>query len=313
MNYFPNSSLAESSIKLFNTRIIKWLELMPIKDIQYIIMFPLHAINNLHIYLKQRDIDNPLDKKKAYTSTNIHSYISAIIAVMKHSSHLLPLIPQLHTYYTLWFDICENNSKQIVKKRYDNIPTDMQIVKGAYDISFQDILNKRDDPALELIDKLLLYIYTDVYPVRADYYALGIINEGEKPFTENYIILKNNSAELILTKFKTSNRYHKIHYPTIPNSVYELIVQSLSIEPRKYLFHKNGQPFTPNTFCIWANSRLKCIFNMNITLTFIRHLFLNTIDTNNTPASELKRIGDLMGHSIMTQKLYKWNKNSSEK
>ena len=308
MNYFPQCTLAESSIKLFNTRINKWLELMPIKDIQYIIMFPAHSIDILHSYLKQRDIDNPLEKKKAFASTNIHSYISAIIAVMKHSSHLLQLIPLLHTYYTLWFDISEYNSKQIVKKRYDNVPTDAQIIKGAYNITYQDILDKRDDPSLELIDKLLLYMYTDIYPVRADYYALSIIKENEIPYTPNYIILKNNSAELILTKFKTSNRYKQIHYPVIPNTVYELIIKSLEIEPRKYLFHKNGNPFTSNKFCIWANSRLRHIFKLDITLTFIRHLFLNTIDTNTTSASELKRIGDLMGHSIMTQKLYKWNK-----
>ena len=150
-------------------------------------------------------------------------------------------------------------------------------------------------------------MYTDIYPVRADYNSLSIIKENEKPFTPNYITLKNNSSELILTKFKTSTRYKQIHYPIMPQTVYDLIIESLIAEPRKYLFHNNGKPFTSNAFCKWANSRLQSIFNMNITLTFIRHLFLNTIDTNNMPTSELKRIGDLMGHSILTQKLYKWN------
>ena len=290
MNYFPAAKLADSSIKLFNSHINKWLELMPVKDIQYIIMFPLHALDILHTYLKQNDIDNPLNKKKSFNTTNIHLYISSIIAAMKHSSQLLPLIPQMHTYYTLWLDICDNNSKQIVKKRYDHTPTDIQITKGAYNITYNDLCNKRYDENTNITDKLLLAMYTDIYPVRADYYALGIIREGETPFTDNYIIIKTTSAELILNKFKTSHIYGKIHYPILPDTLYKLIIESLDIEPRKYLFHKNNGPYTPNKFCVWANSRLRALFDMDITLTFIRHLFLNTIDTNNTPASELKRI-----------------------
>jgi hypothetical protein len=214
MNYFHNTTLAVSSVKLFNTRINKWLDLLPIKDVQYIIMFPAHALHILYAHLKQTDINNPLNKKKAFNSTNIHSYISAINAVIKHSSYLLNNIPQLHTYYKLWIDICEHNSKYIVKKRYDNVPTDMQIIKGAYNITYQDIVNKRHSTD-NLMDTILLAIYTDIYPVRADYYALGIIKEGEHPFSDNYIILKDNTAELILTKFKTAKRYKKIHYPII--------------------------------------------------------------------------------------------------
>ncbi len=310
MNYFEGASLAPSSIKLFNTRVNKWVDLMPIKDIQYIIMFPLHAFDVLQEYLKKRDEEYETIKKKSNNSTNIHLFISSILAVMKHSSHLLPNIPLLHTYYTLWFDICTNNSKQIVKKRYDNVPTDLQVTKGALNITYEDIVKKRNDPTLNMMNKLLLAMYTDIYPVRLDYYELGIINENEKPFTDNYIILKKDSIELIITTFKTANRYKKIHYPVLPNSLFTLINESLKDIPRKYLFERgDDKPHTQNSFCKWANSQLKIMFNMDITLTFIRHLFLNTVDTNNTSAAELKRIGDLMGHSILTQKLYKWNKD----
>ncbi len=309
MNYFEDASLAQSSIKLFNTRVNKWVDLMPIKDVQYIILFPLHALDVLQEYLKKRDEEYETVKKKSNNSTNIHLFISSILAVMKHSSHLLPNIPLLHTYYTLWFDICSNNSKQIVKKRYDNVPTDLQITKGALNITYDDIVKKRNEDTLEIDDKLLLAMYTDIYPVRLDYYELGIIYENETPFTNNYIILKNDTAELMLTKFKTSNRYKKIHYPILPNSLFNLIKQSLDYKPRKYLFERNDNtPHTQNSFCKWANLRLKIMFKIDITLTFIRHLFLNTIDTDTKSAAELKRIGDLMGHSILTQKLYKWNK-----
>ncbi len=310
MNYFEGSKLAPSSIKLFNTRINRWIDLMPIKDIQYIIMFPLHALDILQEYLKQRDEIYETIKKKSNNSTNIHLFISSILAVMKHSSHLLPNIPSLHTYYTLWFDICTNNSKQIIKKRYDNVPTDLQITKGALNITYDDIIKKRNDSTITSINKLLLAMYTDIYPVRLDYYDLGIINENEKPFTDNYIIIKKDSIELMLKRFKTSNIYKKIHYPVLPNSLYTLIIESLKENPRKYLFERtNNTPHTENSFCKWANSQLKIMFGIDITLTFIRHLFLNTIDTNTKSASELKMIGDLMGHSILTQKLYKWNKD----
>jgi len=42
-----------------------------------------------------------------------------------------------------------------------------------------------------------------------------------------------------------------------------------------------------------------------MTLTLIRHQFISTLSLD-TPATELEKIGRLMGHSLTTQQLYKW-------
>ena len=48
---------------------------------------------------------------------------------------------------------------------------------------------------------------------------------------------------------------------------------------------------------------------VELNLTIVRHLFISTISME-LPAHELKRIGDLMGHSFAQQKLYKWHPTS---
>ena len=64
IQYITNSSLSDSSEKKHNAFINKWVELTPTKNIIYIVLFPAHALSLLTNYLKQKDIDSPMEKNK---------------------------------------------------------------------------------------------------------------------------------------------------------------------------------------------------------------------------------------------------------
>ena len=119
-------------------------------------------------------------------------------------------------------------------------------------------------------------------------------------------IHSHNHAELMLTNFKTATEYKQIHYPTIPIPLLRIILQSLQESPRTYLFESaRHTPLTRNRYSQMASHTLQQIFGVPLNLTMIRHIFISTLSMD-TPLIELKRIGELMGHSLTQQRLYQW-------
>jgi hypothetical protein len=160
---------------------------------------------------------------------------------------------------------------------------------------------------------LLLSMYTYLYPVRADYFATEIVQQGADPSVPNYLRIHSDHSELVLRDFKTAKAYPPIHYERLPDPLHQLLLASLQSHPRKYLFEKpNGKPYTRNTFSQWASGILRELFGVELTLTIIRHLFLSTLSMD-LPVTELERIGKLMGHSLTLQRLYKWHPEHDKK
>ena len=306
IQYITNSSLTESSEKKHNTFLNKWVDLTPTKNILYIILFPAHSILLLEKYLKQKDIDSPMEKNKSYSKTNLHSYISAILAIFKHSPKYVNDIPEVFIYQRIWLSILSDNEKDILIRREKNKPTELQEARGGHKLTLQDLVNKCSQLDIDISSKLLLAIYTMIPPVRADYYATHIIKDCETPETDNYIILKNGYAELVIRKYKTSRKHGEIRHPRLPYNLYEIIMKSLQEYPRKYLFEKGGKPYTPNGFCKWSSSTLEKLFGVELTLTMIRHIYISSLDLSKMTVEEKKNIGKLMGHTIGVQAEYEW-------
>jgi len=92
------------------------------------------------------------------------------------------------------------------------------------------------------------------------------------------------------------------------------LVESLRLKPRKYLFvNQTGHPFTRNAFINWSRRLLSRLFAVDLTLTIIRHLFINTLDFQNTKLTDLQQISDKMGHDLFTQRTYKWDLTQIDK
>lgn len=306
MNFIVNSTLSESSEKKHNSYLNNWVKLTPIKDVLYIVLFPAHSLTLLENYLKQKDIENPMMKCKAYSKTNIHSYLSAVLALFKHAPQYISEIPDIFIYHRIWIGIVNDNQVDIVKRREQNRPTDLQLMREGSKLTLQEIINKRDETGINIIHKLLLAMYTLIPPVRVDYYATQIIKEHETPVTENYIVLKNGEAELVIGNYKTSKKHGRIVHSKLPDELYRIIIQSLQEYPREYLFERGGNPFTRNGFSKWSSSVLTKLFGVDLTLTLVRHIYLTYQDLSKMTVEQRKQLGSAMGHSIGLQATYQW-------
>jgi hypothetical protein len=158
--------------------------------------------------------------------------------------------------------------------------------------------------------KLLLSMYTYLPPVRADYYEVKI-NPNPVPAAmtkANFILLGQNTGEIILRDFKTAAKYKEIKH-VLPKPLFDEIKAAVAQNARPYLFVMPTDPTRPydrGAFSKWANKTLKATFGLPMTLTTLRHLYVSTLDFNKTKASELEKIGNSMGHSIAMQKGYQW-------
>lgn len=303
MSFFPSDKLSDRTIEAYTSRIRSWLSILPDPSIEFLLLFPRHALQILiqHLVVREKK-----EKKVICTPTNLHQYVSAILAILRYSPHIAPELPDRIEYYQTWTHLLNQIDKPIKERRMKQLPTVKQLARGGSSLTFHDLIQKRDSGELEMYPHLLLSFYTYLYPVRADYFATEIVRAGEKSSSPNFIRLWDDHAELTLTDFKTAKVFKQIHHPTLPQELYHILLQSLEDTPRKYLFETHGKPFTRHGFSEWASKVLSGIFGTELNLTMIRHLFISTISME-LPVIELKKIGDLMGHSFTQQKLYKWN------
>lgn len=188
-----------------------------------------------------------------------------------------------------------------------NEPTERQ--KEAY-VNFNELIQVRNN-CTETLPRLLLFMYTEIPPVRANYFATEFVN-SDVTESENYIRRDNGEfLTLVLRRYKTAGRYGKTEL-NLPCSLVEEIEKSLQIQPRKFLFvNRKGEPYTnEDSFRLWANGVLKSLFgNTKISITTLRHIFVSRSDLalETKSLAEQEKIARVMGHSTFMQKRYIWH------
>lgn len=295
MDLFHNTSLAESSRNLFGKKLAQYIGFLPKgKTIDFIIDNPEQA---------SKILQN--EKSIAQTSANRHMFYSAVVAYLKHTDQGRKRAEPLKKR---WESIQKENWEERRQQSVNNEPSKNQVMV-AQTLTWADIIKKRDElkPGME---KLLLSMYTYIPPVRADYFDVEINpkNQDTGSNKSNFIILNREPPELVIRDFKTAAKYKEIRH-RLPPELYKMIQLSLKEKPRDYLFVMPSnvkRPFDRAAFSKWANKILQSLFNVQINLTSLRHLFISTLDFNKTRATDLEKIGNSMGHSIAMQKGYQW-------
>jgi hypothetical protein len=234
--------------------------------------------------------------------------VMAIIALFIYNQQLKEDKFEL---YKRWLKVHEEIKLPITNKYNSNEPTLRQ--KESY-VSFEEVIKVRDSLRPGSMEKLLLTMYTEIPPVRSDYYHTKIYKNIPDTFgtcSENHIVISDKGSFLALEKYKTAKIYG-LQVIDLPDSVVDEIGKSLKDIPREYLFVSPlGTPYEKeNTFNKWANRTLKKVFNKkNMTLSMLRHIYISRRDLKLEEKSglEQQQIAKLMGHSITQQRKYLWH------
>ena len=285
------------------------------KPIDYVIKYPKQFLSKLNSYAKQTK------GRVGNECLSLHAkdgYISAMKALFIYNQELKEKEKDL---LDKWDEIHDIIRKPIDKKYKSNKPTPRQ--EEGY-ISYNDILKKRNELEDGSIEKLLITMYTEIPPVRSDFYKTQIVYidsiEDEKATKEkitqdiNYIIINKEDitkSKLIMQKYKTSKHYKCIEIP-LNDEILKQLTISLEKSPRNYLFvGKNKKPFDKeNSFNTFANRLIKQkLENDKITLCMFRHSYISRPDLKLEEKSGLEQdeIAKVMGHSITQQAKYRWN------
>lgn len=304
MDYFKNTSkISDSSKGLFNRKLQQWVSWIG-KDIFYLVKNPATALKAL----KSADI--------SHSESNHHLYLSAVVTFLRYGSVGDSVVAvagsdDKEKLLKEWVSLQKNNYVKIQDTREEGKPTDKQGNGDGELVHFDEIINVKNKMAAGSMEKLLIMMYTDIPPVRADFYATEIVYYPAKPTIsgENYILIKNpDNIEYVINDFKTSRLYEVIR-GKLPRAVCQELLLSLHIFPRKYLFVPVGTGvgvFDRKTFSAWSTKVLSGALGKHMTLTMLRHLYISEKVDFNKPIKILNKVSRAMGHSIGMQKQYHW-------
>ena len=252
-----------------------------------------------------------------HTKDNI---TSALLALFIHNEEFRN---NHFSIYQKWIEFQKEIRKPIKDKYLTNQPTDRQ-ASGYF--SYDDVIKVRNQLEDGSPERLLLTMYTEIPPVRSDYYDTEICTKDSSNncdlSNKNYITLLKTKGTLILNKYKTSKNYGQQQI-NLPTEIIRQIKISLKKYPRKYLFVSNRfkdenklpKPYCKlknpaNTFNTWANKTLKRLFNNDyISLTMLRHVYISRRDLKieQLSGTERQKIATLMQHGVDQQSKYLWH------
>jgi hypothetical protein len=257
----------------------------------------MEIIMNPSVYIKKLDEWYP-------KNTSRKAYLSFILSIFRYNPDLLC---DNRKVYETWSEEFNETHKKVIDRYETNKPSDRQ-TEGY--VPYDEIIQKRDSLEKGSIERLLLGFYTHLYPMRCDYGKVRIYKNrlsSEKEREQNYVLIKEKEEKAILHlgQYKTSKTYGK-HEIEIPDELFKDLEESLKKEEREWLFvDSRGNPQSRNTFCSWTLRVLKELFNKPLTVSIIRHSFINQLNMSQLSIKEKKEIAQKMGHSIQTQDVYR--------
>jgi hypothetical protein len=247
------------------------------------------------------------------------SFIAAILAVFRHNEGMKT---QESKAYTEWFTVFSEINTEIDDRYKRNEPSDRQ--KEGF-VAYPEIVAMRDTLKRGSDDRLLLSFYTYLPPLRCDFNRMRIYerapppsganggNGGKGGATElNYLVLPpvgpNAGAEaiLVLGEFKTRNHRKDPFQKALPAELIQELRASLEAHPRVWVFtDRNGDPYSAASYTKWANRVLLKLFERPLTISLIRHSFINTLDFNKLTVADKEAIAKDMAHTVEMQDKYR--------
>lgn len=268
----------------YNQKAVRLMDLLD-KNIEHILLHP-----DAYIPKIKRIYKNPRSHK---------AYISFLLAVFKYN----PDFKNKHQdAYDIWYNDFKKINEAITADTKQNQATGRQL--DGY-VDYGTFVKKLDVLPIGSYDRLLVAMYGLIPPVRNDYNAVRIYKtRAPKEPEANHIVLTRKGARLVLTEFKTSRKMGKINM-VLPDALFTEIQSSLQHHPRDWLFQSKGMPYLAGTFNKWVNSRFKELYDKPLTISILRHSYINTLDLNSLSEAEREAIARKMGHTSAQQLMYR--------
>lgn len=252
------------------------------------------------------------DIKRYWTlSKTQKNFIVCILALRKH----IPEFNERHKdAFEKWADALADIDEKIRDIDMYNMPSERQ--KKGY-IPFDSIREKIKKLSKGSVERMLIAMYTLIEPLRADYNRLKIYKGAKVPddnTEDNWLLLKNARTMIMHIGEHKTVKTHGVIERNLPTLLQSEIKTFLFDKPdRNYLFQeRDGKPFSANAFSQWANRKFRQIFNIPLTITIIRHAFINTLDLNNLSQHQRNEIAKNMAHSPSQQLNYRLIMNEGE-
>lgn len=256
---------------------------------------------DIHDIIMKPDTYIPLFKKWYPLATSHKIHFTAILSLFRYNPDFKEQHPRIHEKWIKAFKEADDK----VNERYEtNEPTKRQI--EGY-VPYMEIIKVRDSLPKGHIHKLLLDMYTYVRPMRCEYARIALYTSKKVPekVEPNYIHVHGQQARMILTHFKT-RKHHEGYDIELQSELVTDLKHSLEEHPREWLFiDTKGRPYTPTLYTQWTSRVFKLLFKRPLTVSLIRHSYINTIDFNTLSIKDKKSIALSMGHTVETQDRYR--------
>ena len=235
-------------------------------------------------------------------NTSRKAYMSFILSLFRYNPDFMC---DNRKFYEKWSNAFNDTHRQVMDRYETNKPTERQ-VEGY--VKYTDIIKKRDELEEGSIERLLLGFYTHLRPLRCDFGMVKIYKEKlptEKERESNYIHINSDKATLHLETYKTSKTYGNYEIE-LPEPLLKDLKLSLKNKDREWLFvDSNNKAQTRNTYCSWTLRVFKKLFNKPLSVSLIRHSYINELNMNDLSIKEKKEIAEQMHHNVQTQDLYR--------
>lgn len=257
---------------------------------------------------------------EVYPNTNTFaSYVTAVMAYYKKNPELRIEYQQA---YQMWGKIhakLKENQKKFYAK---NQPTARQARNYVSFREMEEMIEDLEDSGEYATDIrvhmqwLYLHVTMALKPKRGDLGRVLFVTEATQDMNDqgiNYLVLHPNrpGARLVLNTFRKTQKTYKQITETVPGRLKAILLRSLEMFPRKYLFvsPRTRQPFNnANTYTQFVRRTVfQDLFGKSGGVTMVRHAFVNDrVDFNSLSLEEREKIARQMGHSVGMQAIYKW-------
>jgi hypothetical protein len=168
-----------------------------------------------------------------------------------------------------------------------------------------DLYKHRLDSKIDMLNNLIISLYTYLPPVRNNYAKLLITKTipDENTFNYLYINPRNLRMSITLNKYKTAKTYGPITLE-IPHKLALIIHEWIAKYPSKYLISWAGKPYDNQSLGVKITKIFEDKTGKRIGASMLRHIYITDVVNKIKTVKEKRKIATIMGHSLAQQMLY---------